>query len=188
MKVNANTMRAGHIIEKDDKLWRVLKHEIITPGKGAAVIQVELRDIVNGNKDNVRFRTQETVEKVRLDQKKYQYLFNDGESYTFMDQETYEQVALTPDIIGEDFVVFLQDGMVVEIEFHEETPLGVQLPDSVILEVVEAEPVIKGQTATSSYKPAIMDNGIRVMVPPHIDVGTKIEVKTEDSTYMGKVS
>lgn len=188
MKVNANTLRAGNILEKDGKLWRVLKHEIITPGKGNAVIQVELRDVVNGNKDNVRFRTQETVERARLEQIKYQYLFNDGETYTFMNQETYEQVALTPDIIGENNVPFLQDGMVVEIEFHEEKPLGLQIPDTVILEVSEAEPVVKGQTVSSSYKPAIMENGVRVMVPPHIETGTKIEVKTEDSTYVGKAS
>lgn len=185
MKVNANTLRAGNIIDKDGKLWRVLKHEIITPGKGAAVIQVEIRNIEQGNKDNVRFRTQETVERVRLDQENYQFLFKDGDDYTFMHNETFEQINLNDDILG-DQSVFLQDGMQVSIETFEGRPLGVTLPDSVVLEVVEAEPVVKGQTASSSYKPAIMDNGIRVMVPPHIDSGTKITVKTEDSTYVGK--
>lgn len=154
------------------------------PGKGASVIQVEMRDIKSGNKDNVRYRTQETVERVRLEQRDHQYLFNDGENtYTFMDTETYEQVEVSGEIIGEP-KVFLQDGMIVVIESHEGTPLSVELPTSVTMEVVEAEPVVKGQTATTSYKPAILENGAKVMVPPFIEVGTRIVVKTEDSSYV----
>ncbi|HCK33197.1 MAG: elongation factor P [Micavibrio sp.] len=183
MKVNAITLRPGHILEKDDKLWKVLKHEIIHPGKGQSVIQVELRDIESGTKDNVRFRTQETIERARLEQADYQFLFKDGDIYTFMNNETFEQLTITEELIG-DQSVYLQDGMQVSIESYEERPIGVSLPDSVTLEVVETEPVVKGQTASSSYKPAIVDNGVRVMVPPHIDPGTRIVVKTEDGTYV----
>lgn len=183
MKVAAITLRKGAVLEYNGKLMIVTGQEIMQPGKGASVIQVEMRDIRTGNKDNVRFRTQETVERIRLEQTDHQYLFNDGDMYTFMNNETYEQVMVTKDIIG-DAVVFLQDGMVVSIETHEGEPLGVALPDAVTLEIIEAEPVIKGQTATTSYKPAVLENGAKVMVPPHIDVGTRIVVKTEDSSYV----
>lgn len=183
MKVAAITLRKGNVMEHNGKLMVVSDYEIIQPGKGASVIQVVMRDIRTGNKDNVRFRTQETVERLRLDQSKYQYLFNDDVNWTFMNIETYEQVEVSKDIMG-DQAVFLQDGMEVTIESHEGEPLGVQLPDNVTLEIVEAEPVIKGQTATTSYKPAILENGTKVMVPPHIDVGTRIVVRTEDSTYL----
>ena len=183
MKVSAITLRKGNIIEHNGKLMAVAGYEIMQPGKGASVIQVELRDIRSGNKDNVRFRTQETVERVRLDQEDHQYLFHEGDEYTFMNTESYEQIAINKELIG-DPAVFLQDGMVVRVEMHEGEPLGVQLPDSVTMEIVEAEPVVKGQTATTSYKPAILENGAKVMVPPHIDVGTRIIVKTEDSSYV----
>ena len=183
MKVAAITLRKGNVLEYNGKLMVVSGHEIMQPGKGASVIQVEMRDIRSGNKDNVRFRTQESVERVRLDQTEHQYLFNDGENYTFMNNESYEQVIVRKEIIG-DPVVFLQDGMVVKIEAHEGEPLGVRLPDTVTMEITEAEPVVKGQTATTSYKPAIVENGAKIMVPPHIDVGTRIVIKTEDSTYV----
>lgn len=183
MKVAAITLRKGNVIEYNDKLMIITNHEIMQPGKGASVIQLEMRDIRAGNKDNVRFRTQETVERVRLDQSKHQYLFNDGETYTFMNTETYEQVVVPNEIIGEP-AVFLQDGMTVSIETYEGEPLGVALPDTVIMEIVEAEPVVKGQTATTSYKPAILENGAKVMVPPFIDIGTRIIVRTEDSSYV----
>lgn len=183
MKVTAITLRKGNVMEHNNKLMVVSNYEIIQPGKGASVIQVELRDIRTGNKDNVRFRTQETVERIRLDQADHQFLFVEGDECTFMNTETYEQVAVQKQVIG-DAAVFLQDGMVVSIESFEGEPLGVQLPDMVTLTVVEAEPVIKGQTATTSYKPAIMDNGARVMVPPHIDVETRVVVRTEDGSYV----
>lgn len=183
MKVTAITLRKGNVLDYNGKLMIVTGYEIMQPGKGASVIQVEMRDIRSGNKDNVRFRTQETVERVRLEQTEHQYLFSDGDNYTFMNNETYEQVVVPKDIIGEP-AVFLQDGMMVQIETHEGEPLGVQLPDSVTLEIVEAEPVIKGQTATTSYKPAVLENGAKVMVPPHIDVGTRIVVKTDDGSYV----
>lgn len=183
MKVTAITLRKGNVLDYNGKLMVVTGYEIMQPGKGASVIQVEMRDIRSGNKDNVRFRTQETVERVRLDQEDYQYLFNDGENYTFMHLATYEQINVPKDIIGEP-AVFLQDGMQVIIETFEGEPLGMELPKTVTLEVTEAEPVIKGQTATTSYKPAVLENGARVMVPPHIDVGTRVVIKTEDASYV----
>lgn len=182
MKVAAITLRKGNVLEYNGKLMAVTGYEIMQPGKGASVIQVEMRDIRTGNKDNVRFRTQETVERIRLDQSEFQYLFSDGETFNFMNNETYEQLAIQSDVIG-DAAIFLQDGMMVKIETHEGEPLGVQLPDTVTLEIIEAEPVIKGQTATTSYKPAILENGAKVMVPPHIAVGTRVVVKTEDGSY-----
>ncbi len=183
MKVTAITLRPGNVLDRDGKLWVVTGYEIMQPGKGASVIQVEMRDIKSGNKDNVRYRTQETVERVRLEQRNHQYLFSDGDTYTFMDAETYEQIEVSGELIG-DPKIFLQDGMQVVIESFEGTPLGVELPTSVTMEVVEAEPVVKGQTATTSYKPAMLENGAKVMVPPFIEVGTRIVVKTEDSSYV----
>ncbi|MBX2833472.1 MAG: elongation factor P [Micavibrio sp.] len=183
MKVNAITLRKGNVIDYEGKLWVIIKNELNQPGKGAAVSQVEMRDIRAGNKTNVRFRTQETVERVRLEQEQYQFLFDDGEAYTFMHTSNFEQIMVNKEIIGFS-AAFLEEGMLVEIETFEGEPLGVSLPDSVVAEIVEAEPVIKGQTATTSYKPAILANGVKVMVPPFIDVGTRIVVKTEDATYV----
>jgi elongation factor P len=183
MKVNANTLRSGNVIEYNGKLCVVVKNDLIQPGKGAAVAQVELRDLRTGSKDNVRFRTQESVEKLRLEQDDYQFLYADGEDYHFMNQQNFEQITVQKDVIG-DQAIYLQDGMIVEIETYEGEPLAVRPPDTAIYEVVEAEPVVKGQTATTSYKPAELDNGARVMVPPFIDVGTRIVVKIEDGSYV----
>jgi elongation factor P len=183
MKVNAISLRKGNVIDYNGKLWVIVKNEILQPGKGASVSQIEMRDVRTGNKDNVRFRTQETIEQVRLEQNDYQYLYNDDEGYHFMDQETFEQITISRDIIGAP-AVFLQEGMICEVETFESEPLNVTLPDTVILEIVEAEPVIKGQTATTSYKPAIVSNGVKVMVPPHIGSGTRIVIRTEDGSYV----
>lgn len=183
MKVNAITLRSGNVIEYNDKLCVVVKNEIQQPGKGASVAQLELRDIRTGNKNNVRFRTQETVERVRLEQDAYQFLYADGEDYTFMHQENFEQITIAKGLIGYS-VAFLQEGMIVEMETHEGEPLGVSLPDTVTVEIVEAEPVVKGQTATTSYKPAILENGEKIMVPPHIEAGTRVVIKTEDGAYV----
>lgn len=183
MKVNAITLRAGNVIDYNGKLWVVTKNELNQPGKGASVSQIEMRDIRSGTKDNVRFRTQETVERVRLEQNDYQYLYADDDACHFMNQETFEQIMINKDIIGEP-AAFLQDGMIVEVETFEGEPLGVKLPTTVTMEITEAEPVVKGQTATTSYKPAILENGVKVMVPPFIEAGTRIVVKTEDATYV----
>ncbi len=186
MKVNANTLRPGHALEYNGKLCVVLKSEIMTPGKGAAVIQVEMRDMRTGNKDNARFRTQEVVERVRLEQTEFQFLYEgEDDLFTFMNNESFEQIDIPGDLIG-DKKAFLQDGMTVVIETYEGQPLGIELPDTIVAEVIEAEPVVKGQTASSSYKPAVLDNGVKVMVPPHIETGTRIVVRTEDSTYLEK--
>lgn len=183
MKVNAITLRPGNVLEHNDRLFVVTKYEIIQPGKGASVIQVEMRDIRTGNKDNVRFRTQETVERIRLEQSDCQFLYSDGDGCHFMNNETYEQFIVSEELIGEP-ARFLQEGMICVVETYESEPLNVTLPDSVIMEIVEAEPVVKGQTATTSYKPAILENGAKVMVPPHIESGTRIVVKTEDGSYV----
>lgn len=183
MKVNANTLRSGNVIDYNGKLYVVVKNDLIQPGKGAAVAQVEMKDIRTGNKDNVRFRTQETVERVRLEQEDYQYLFADEDFFTFMHQESYEQIQVPKDVVG-DAAVYLQEAMIVEIESFEGEALAVRLPSLVTFEIIEAEPVVKGQTATTSYKPAIIGDGVKVMVPPFIDVGTRIVIRTEDGTYV----
>ncbi len=184
MKIDGNEIRPGNVIEHQNRLWRAVKTQHVKPGKGGAFLQVELKDIRDGTKLNERFRSAETVERVRLDQKEYQYLFSDGTSHTFMDQENYEQVTLSEGIIDPDQSRFLQDGMVVQIESYEDEPIGVELPERVTLEVIEADPVVKGQTATSSYKPAMLDNGVRIQVPPHIEAGTAVVVNTVDATYV----
>ncbi len=185
MKVNAITLRSGNIIEYNDKLCMVVKNDIQQPGKGASVAQIEMRDIRTGNKDNVRFRTQETVERIRLDQVKFQFLYMSGDDIHLMNNETYDQITVTKESMGSQ-ATYLQENMVIEVEMHEGEPLGFKLPDRIIFEIVEAEPVIKGQTATTSYKPAILENGEKVMVPPHIEVGTKVVVRLEDGvgTYL----
>ncbi|MDA9176501.1 elongation factor P, partial [Alphaproteobacteria bacterium] len=155
----------------------------VKPGKGGAFAQIELKDIRDGTKMNERFRSDETVERVRLDQVDYQYLFADGEMLTFMNNDTFEQIELNSDLVGEP-LPFLQENMQVTIELYEEEPISVSLPESVILEITEADAVVKGQTASSSYKPALLENGVKIMVPPHIAAGTKVVVNTADGTYM----
>lgn len=183
MKVNAITLRAGNVIEYNGKLCVVVKNELNQPGKGASVSQIEMRDLRSGSKDNVRFRTQETVERVRLEQDDYQFLYADGDEFHFMNQDNFEQISIVKDVIGAP-APYLQEGMIVEVETHESEPLAVRLPTHVTMEIVEAEPVVKGQTATTSYKPAILENGEKVMVPPFIEAGTRIVIKTEDGTYV----
>jgi elongation factor P len=183
MKINGNAIRPGNVIEHKNRLWRAVKTQHTQPGKGGAYLQVELKDIRDGTKLNERFRASEDVERVRLDQKYYQFLFADGDMLTFMDNDTYEQVSLNKDLVGEP-VVFLQEGMTVTIEGYEDEPISVMLPDSVTMKIVQADPVVKGQTASSSYKPAVLENGARIMVPPHIESGTRVVVNTADATYV----
>ncbi|HMB75815.1 MAG TPA: elongation factor P [Kiloniellaceae bacterium] len=182
MKINGNAVRPGNVIEHKGRLWRAVKIQHTQPGKGGAYMQVELKDIRDGSKLNERFRASETVERVRLDQKAYQYLYADGDFLTFMDNETYEQVTVHNDLVGEP-AVFLQDGMMVTIESYEGDPISVLLPDTVVMAIEEADPVVKGQTASSSYKPAKLENGVRIMVPPHIESGTRVVVNTADGSY-----
>lgn len=183
MKVNALTLRPGNVIEHENRLLMVVKTETSQPGKGGSVIQVEFRDLRNGNKDNIRFRTQENVERIRLEQTPYQYLYQEGDDYHFMNNETFEQISIHKDLIGYP-AVFLKDGMEVIVETYDDEPLNVELPDQVTMEITEADPVVKGQTASSSYKPAVLENGERIMVPPHIESGTRVVVKTEDGSYV----
>lgn len=183
MKINGNEVRPGYIIEHNGRLWTVVKSESVKPGKGGAYAQVELKDIRSGTKLNERFRSTESVEKVRLDEQEYQFLFAEGKSYTFMNQEDYEQVVLDDAIVGEAGE-FLQEGMVVTVSSFEGEILSVMLPDTVVMTIVESEPVIKGQTATSSFKPAVLENGVKIMVPPHIDAGTRVVVNTYERTYV----
>jgi len=183
MKINGNSIRPGNIIEHEGKLWRAVRIQHTQPGKGGAYLQVELKDIRTGTKLNERFRSSETVERVRLDEHPYQFLFASGDEYTFMDQNTFEQITLNGEMIG-DPAVFLQEGMIVTLESYEGSPISVELPETVIMQIVEADAVVKGQTASSSYKPAKLENGVRVMVPPHIESGTRIVVNTADSTYV----
>ena len=183
MKINGNSIRPGNIIEHQGRLWRATKTQHTQPGKGGAYLQVELKDIRDGTKLNERFRSSETVEKVRLDAHEYQFLFASGDEYTFMEQTTFEQISLNADLIGEP-AAFLQDGMDVVMELYNERPISVQLPDQIEATIVEADAVVKGQTASSSYKPAVLDNGVRVMVPPHIASGTRIVVDTYSREYV----
>ncbi len=183
MKVEANTLRIGNVIEHNKQLWRIIKMQHVKPGKGGAFQQVELKDIRHGTKLNERFRSSETLEKIRLEQKTNQFLFADGDDYHFMDQENYEQISVPLDLIGEEAAKFLQDGLLVKIESFEGSVIGVSLPDTVILTITEADAVVKGQTASSSYKPAMLENGVKILVPPYIESGTKVVVNTADATF-----
>lgn len=183
MKINAIDIKPGNVLEHNGKLWVVLKREFVQPGKGGAFAQVEMRDLRAGNKTIERFRTQETVERVSLDEKEMQFLYFDGNQATFMDNETYEQTVVDRDVIGEP-ADFLRDGMTCTVRLYEGVALSVDLPQTVTMELVEADPVVKGQTASSSYKPGKLENGRRVMVPPHVGPGTRIVVNTGDGSYV----
>ena len=183
MKINGNEIRPGNVIEHKGGLWIAVKTQAVKPGKGPAYAQVELKNAIDGTKLNERFRSSETVERVRLEQKDYQFLYANGDMLTFMDSDTYEQIEIPSDLL-EERAAFLQDGMKVTVESHDGRPIGVAIPDQVTLEVVEAEPVVKGQTAASSYKPAKLENGVRVLVPPFVGVGERVVVDTNELTYV----
>ena len=183
MKINAVEIRPGNILEYEGGIWRAVKIQHTQPGKGGAYMQVEMKNLIDGRKNNVRFRSAESLEKVRLDTVDFQFLFREGDTLTFMDKVNYEQISLDADILG-DAAAFLQDGMDVVMELWEERPISVQLPDTIEALIVEADAVVKGQTASSSYKPAILENGVRVMVPPHIGAGTRIVVDVYEQTYV----
>jgi elongation factor P len=183
MKINAIDIKPGNVLEHQNKLWIVLKRDLVQPGKGGAFAQVEMRDLRGGSKLSERFRTQETVERVRLDEKDMQFLYMEDGMATFMDNENFEQVTMPREVIG-DPADFLADGMMCQVTLYEGTALSVELPPSVTLEVVEADPVVRGQTASSSYKPGKLENGRRVMIPPHIGAGTRIVINTTDGSYV----
>lgn len=183
MKINANLMRPGNIIEHNGKQWAILKTQIVQPGKGGAFITVEMRDIRTGTKSNDRWRTADTVEKCNVEEKECTFLFGDDTHLTFMDSENFEQFSVPTELLGET-AAFLQDGMVVAVDFIEGSPVSVSLPEKVVMTVVEADPVVKGQTAASSFKPAKLENGLKVLVPPFIAEGEKIVVATADVSYV----
>jgi len=187
MKISAIDIKPGNVLEHQGKLWIVLKRELIQPGKGGAFAQVEMRDLKSGNKTNERYRTQETVERVQLEEKEMQFLFLEGDHATFMDNENFEQVMVDRELIGEP-ADFLKDNMMVTVQTYEGTPMSVTLPQTVTMTVVEADAVVRGQTASSSYKPGKLDNGRRVMIPPHIGVGIRIVVNTTDGSYVERAT
>jgi elongation factor P len=183
MKQQANLIRAGQVIEHDGRRWTVLKQQIITPGKGGAFIQVEMRDLKTGNKTNERWRTADTVERLMTDNREFTYSYTDNANLVLMDPETFEQTMVPVELLG-DQAPFLQDNMTIEADLVEGEVVGIHLPQTAVLEVVEADPVVKGQTASSSYKPAILANGVKTMVPPFVEAGERIVVKIEDASYV----
>ncbi|MDT8343629.1 MAG: elongation factor P [Thermohalobaculum sp.] len=182
-KINGNEIRPGNIIEHDGGLWIAVRTSHVKPGKGGAFAQVELKNVRDGRKLNERFRSADKVERVRLEQKDKQFLYETDGTLVFMDTRTYEQTELPADILG-DRRPFLQDGMTVVVEYYDEEALSAALPEKVTCEIVETEPVVRGQTAANSFKPAVLDNGVRVMVPPFVGQGEKIVVNTETFEYV----
>jgi elongation factor P len=183
MKLNGNESRPGMMIEYEGGLWVAVKAVAVKPGKGPAYNQVELKNIVDGRKLNNRFGSDERVEQARVEVKDYQFLYKQDENLVFMDTDSYEQLELNTEFVG-DRAAFLQDGMTVALEMYDDKPIGIRLPSQVTLQIVEADAVVKGQTAASSYKPAKLENGLRVLVPPFIGVGEKIIVDTNETTYI----
>jgi elongation factor P len=183
VKVIASSVRKGNILEVDGKLYVVLTAENIHPGKGTPVSQIEMRRISDGVKTSERYKTTDQVERAFVEDRDFNFLYEDGDGFHFMNNETYDQLPVSKDIVG-DFAPYLQENMTVKLSVHEGKPVAITLPQRVTLEVAETEPVTKGQTASSSYKPAILSNGVRTSVPPHIGAGTRIVVMTEDGSYV----
>ena len=183
MRVIASSLRKGNIVEMDDRLYVVLAAENIHPGKGTPVTQLDMRRISDGVKVSMRFKTTEQVERAHVEDREYQYLYSDGDGAHFMNMETYDQISVPADVVG-DQAAYLQPDMKVMLSVHEGTVVAMELPQRTVLAVVETEPTVKGQTASSSYKPAVLSNGVRTMVPPHIAAGTRIVVMTADGSYV----
>jgi len=183
VKVIASSLRKGNVVDIDGKLYIVLNAENIHPGKGTPVTQLNMRRISDGVKISERYRTTEQVERAIVDDRPHTFLYQDGDGYHFMNPESFDQVTATVDVIG-DAAPYLQDGMTVMLSTHDDVPIAIDLPRTATLEVVDTEPSVKGQTASSSYKPAMLSNGVRTMVPPYIAPGTRIVVLTEDGSYL----
>jgi elongation factor P len=183
VKVIASTLRKGNVVDKDGKLYVILTVENIHPGKGTPVTQLDMRRITDGVKVSERYRTTESVERAFVEDREHTFLYEDGEGYHFMNPENYDQVAIPKDVVG-SAAPYLQEGMAVMVSSHNDVALTLELPQRVVLEVTETEPAMKGQTASSSYKPAILSNGVRTTVPPHIAVGTRVVIMTEDGSYV----
>lgn len=183
MKINVNEIRVGNLLEHNKRLWVVLKTMHVQPGKGGAFMQVEMKDIKDGTKSNTRFRSSDTVERVQLEQKDYQYLYDNGDNVELMDQTSFEQVSLSKELLGEQ-APFTQEGMIVMVEYYGDEAIAIVLPDTVIMEIKDCEPVIKGQTASSSYKPALLENDVRITVPPFVNVGDRVVVRIATQEYL----
>jgi elongation factor P len=183
VKVNAQALRRGNVVELDGKLYVVLSAESFHPGKGTPTTQIDMRRIADGVKVSERWKTTEQVERAFLDERPFTYLYEDADGYTFMNMESYEQVAVPKDVVG-DGAVYLQENMEVQLALYQGVPVSIELPQRVTFEIVDTEPTMKGQTASSSYKPATLSNGVRTMVPPHISTGTRVVVMTEDGSYV----
>ena len=182
-KITGNEISPGTLINYDGGLWIAVKTQKVKPGKGGAYNQVELKNVTSGTKLNQRFRSDEAVDEAILDKKDFQFLFASGDMLTFMDMETYDQIELATDFVGEQ-AQFLQDGMKTLVQLYEDKPIGIKLPVQVTLTVAEADPVLKGGTAAPSYKSAVLENGMRIQVPPFIEAGTKVVINTEDGSYV----
>ena len=183
MKVIASSLRKGNVVDMDGRLYVILTAENIHPGKGTPVTQLDMRRLTDGVKVSERFRTTEQVERAFVEDRAYTYLYSDGDGFHFMNPENYEQVSVPTDVVG-DQASYLQENMTGQLSTHNGVPLSMTLPRSVVLEIAETEPVVKGQTASSSYKPAILSNGVRTTVPPHITAGMRVVIATEDGSYM----
>jgi elongation factor P len=183
VKVIASTLRKGNVVDKDGKLYVILTAENIHPGKGTPVTQLDMRRITDGVKVSERYRTTEQVERAFVEDRDHTFLYQDGEGYHFMNPESYEQIAVPADVIG-DAAPYLQEGMTVSLSTHNGVPLTIELPQRMTFEIVETEPVTKGQTASSSYKPALLSNGVKTSVPPHITTGTRVVIMTADGSYV----
>lgn len=183
VKVIASSIRKGNVLEIEGNLFTVLSAESFFPGKGTPTTQIDMRRISDGIKTTQRYRTTEQVERAYVEDQEYTYLYQDGDDFVFMNPQSYEQITVPADVIGEQ-AVYLQEAMPCTISVHEDLAVAIVLPQRVTLEVMETEPTVKGQTASSSHKPAILSNGVRAMVPPHIGVGTRVVVMTEDGAYV----
>jgi elongation factor P len=183
VKVIASSLRKGNVVELDGKLYVVLSAQNFHPGKGTPTTSVEMRRISDGVKVSERWKTTDQVEKATVDEREYDFLYEDGEGFHFMQPETYDQITVPADVVGEG-KVYLQEGMRVFLKTYEGAAIAIEYPQKITVEIAETEPVVKGQTASSSYKPAVCTNGLRVMVPPHITAGTRIVISTEDNSYV----
>ena len=182
-KVAASSLRKGSVVDIDTKLYVVLSVENIHPGKGTPVTQLDMRRISDGVKVSERYRTTEQVERAFVDEREYNFLYSDGDGFHFMNPETFDQVTVTTEMVG-DASAYLTDGMTVHLSLHDDIAIAIELPQRATCEVAETEPVVKGQTASGSYKPAMLTNGVRTMVPTYITPGTRIVVMTEDGSYV----
>jgi len=186
MKISAFEVRVGNLIEYQNKLWKVYKRNHVKPGKGGAFVQLELKCISDGTKLNERFRSEDKVEKALVEPRKMQYLYADGDAYIFMDNETFEQLSLPGEELVEQ-IPYLLPNTEVLINFHHDNPIGVELPANVVLEVMETEVMLKGQTAASGGKPAILETGLKISVPQFVNVGDKVKVNVDTGEYVERV-